>query len=81
MITLSDNIDITGDLPRAVFVGGGKKRTNAKQSRLKRKGEAMKTMSTYNSCEFCYKLERTRGSSQRVIWNKGTVFCVFVDWS
>lgn len=35
------------------------------------------TMSTYNSCEFCYKLEQRRGSSKGVIWSKKTVVYVY----
>ena len=74
---LSGNMEITGDLTRAVLVRGKKRKS--KQSRLGRKGEAIKWKQWVHITLNNFGINRTKSSSQRLNWSKGRV-CLFVDW-
>ena len=68
---LSGNMEITGDLTRAVLVRGKKRKS--KQSRLGRKGDAIKWKQWVHITLKNFGINRTKSSSQRLNWSKGRV--------
>ena len=74
-------MEITGDLKRAVLVrGGGVGGRKSKQSRLGRKGEAIKWKQWVHITLKNFGINRTKSSNQRLNWSKGRVHLI-VDWS